>query len=91
MVKPPMDPAREAAAFLPSRVSLSMVKTAPELMVNTSPAVRAAESKVCDDEIVAMIYPFNTISRLSSSDSIITMSKGALFSPTRTVIGAVSG
>jgi hypothetical protein len=91
MVKDDMEPAREAAAFLPSRVSESMVKTAPELIVKASPAVLAALSNVWDVLIVAMIYPFSTISRLSSSDSIITMSSGALASPTRTVTGVASG
>ena len=54
MVKLLIDPARDAAAFFPSRVSLSMVNTAPELIVNASPAVRAALSKVCEVDMVAM-------------------------------------
>jgi hypothetical protein len=62
-----------------------MVKTAPELMVNASPAVLAAESNVCDVLIVAMTYPFKTISILLSL-STITISSGALLSDNLIVI-----
>ena len=44
MVNAASDPARAAGAFLPSRVSESIVNTAPELIVYVSAATRAAES-----------------------------------------------
>jgi hypothetical protein len=56
IVKDPILPALAAAAFLPSRVSESIVKIAPEFIIKVSPADLADESKVCDVEIVAINY-----------------------------------
>jgi hypothetical protein len=72
IVKDDHDPALEAGAFLPSRVSLSMVNTAPAWIVYVSPAVRAAESYVCEVLIVVAIYSASVVAVIAWVRKLLT-------------------